>query len=36
MFSAGIDALTVIGDSGEPLGKLTLAGIREYARVIEA
>jgi len=36
MFSAGVDALTVIGDSGEPLGKLTLAGIRERTRVSEA
>ena len=32
MFSAGVDALTVTGDGGAPLGKLTLAGIRERTR----
>ncbi len=36
MFSAGVDALTVTGDGGAPLGKLTLAGIRERTRTTEA
>ena len=36
MFSAGVDALTVTGDGGAPLGKLTLSGIRERTRTTEA
>jgi osmoprotectant transport system ATP-binding protein len=33
MFSAGVDALTVTGDGGAPLGRLTLSGHpRTYAR----
>ena len=36
MFSAGVDALTVTGDGGAPLGKLTLEGIRERTRTSEA
>ena len=35
MLSAGVDALTVTGDGGAPLGQLTLSGIRERTRATD-
>jgi len=35
MFSAGVDALTVTGDGGAPLGQLTLSGIRKRTRATD-